>query len=525
MSLAARPKPTKVLLLGLDSADADLIERWSDEGYLPTLARLRQDGLWSRLRTTAEVMHVSAWPSIYTGTTPGQHGLYHAYQVRAGDQRIHRTLPEWCARPPFWKFLDDAGRRCVVMDAFMDARLPGFKGVQILDYGTWTWFSEPGSSRPGLYDEVVRRFGPYPAPEHSNQVTIPEQIWFRDQLIKAAAVKSKAARWLLAEHPWDLAFVTFGEPHGAGHYLWHSGDPDYPLYPQGGLGGAPHPLREVYAAVDQAIGEIVATLDDRTLLLIVSGDGMGPNYSGSHLMPELLHRLGLFFAPSVGQSQSQAERAPAPKQSLAAALRGMLPMSVRQSITRCLPRSVRYRLSTKWMNADIEWPRTQAFCIPNANEGYFRLNLAGREPQGIVAAGEASRQLVHSLKTELDALVNPTTGRRCAHAVHVMDDTFAGPERQHLPDVVISWDFDAKLLDRVQGPASGLVTGKCGYQVPAYYSGNHRPNAFVLGYGAGIASGASLDGGHIVDLAPTILVALGVDPPAHFEGRALAALV
>ena len=35
---------------------------------------------------TAEVMHVSAWPSIYTGTTPGHHGMYHAYQARAGEQ-------------------------------------------------------------------------------------------------------------------------------------------------------------------------------------------------------------------------------------------------------------------------------------------------------------------------------------------------------------------------------------------------------------------------------------------------------
>ncbi len=522
--MAHAPKPRKVLLLGLDSADAELIEQWTDEGHLPTFARLRREGLWRRLRTTAEVMHVSAWPSIYTGTTPGHHGLYHAYQMRAGDQRVHRTLPEWCARPPFWKFLDDAGRRCIVMDAFMDARLPGFKGVQILEYGTWTWFSEPASSRPGLYDEIVKRFGRYPAPEHSNQVTIPEQLGFRDQLIRAAAVKSKAVRWLLAAHPWELAFVTFGEPHGAGHYLWHSGDPDYPLYPPGGLPGAPHPLREVYAAVDQAIGEILATLDDQTLLLIVSGDGMGPNYSGSHLMPELLHRLGLFFAPSVG-GQNRHDGAPSPKQGLAAAVRGMIPLSVRQSITRCLPRSVRYRLNTKWMNADIDWPRTQAFCIPNSNEGYVRVNRRGREPEGIVADGEDYRQLVEALQTELDGLVNPTTGVRSAHAVHVMDAIFEGPERQNLPDVVISWDFDAKVLDRVQGTACGLITGKCGYQTPAYYSGNHRPNAFVLGYGAGVASGAGAQGGHIVDIAPTVFAALGVDPPAQFEGRALAGFV
>ena len=202
----------------------------------------------------------------------------------------------------------------------------------------------------------------------------------------------------------------------------------------------------------------------------------------------------------------------------------MIPLSVRQSVTRCLPRSMRYRLSMKWMNADIDWPRTQAFCIPNTNEGYFRVNLEGREPQGIVGAGERYRDLVAALKTDLDALVNPTTGRRCAQAVHVMDETFAGSERQHLPDVVISWDFDAQVLDRVQGPASGLVSGKCGYQTPAYYVGNHRPNAFVLGFGAGVMADAAMHGRHIVDLAPTILIALGVEPPPHFEGTAIKGL-
>ena len=65
------------------------------------------------------------------GTTPGHHGLYHAYQIRAGEQVIHRTDPTTCGRPPFWKFLDDAGRRCVVFDAFMDYPLPGFRGVQV----------------------------------------------------------------------------------------------------------------------------------------------------------------------------------------------------------------------------------------------------------------------------------------------------------------------------------------------------------------------------------------------------------
>lgn len=505
----------RVLLIGLDSADADLIERWAAAGHLPTFARLMAEGSWSRLRTTAEVLHVSAWPTIYTGATPGRHGLYHAYQVRAGDQRIHRTDPSWCALPPFWKMLDEAGRRCIVFDAFMDYRLPGFRGVQIGEWGTWTWFGEPFSTPSGLRDRLIREVGPYPAPEHSQQVTVPDQLWFRDRLVEAAAVKARATDWLLRNHPWDMAFVTFGEPHGGGHYLWHTGDPDYPVHRP--IPGLPHPLLDVYAAVDGAIGELLDRhLDDRTTVLLVSGDGMGPNYSGAHLMPELLHRLDLYHAPGVGGGGPAAKAVP--KRSLAARLREMIPLSVRQSISRCLPRRVKYRLSLKWLNADIDWSRTKAFPIHNNNEGFVRLNLIGREPRGIVAPGAAYEELLALLADELAGLVNPANGRT-AGRVSLIDALFPGSERPHLPDLVISWDESARVLDRLQGPRAGLVCGKCGYDTPAYYTGNHRPVAFLAAAGAGVAAGARIEGGHILDVPATVLALLGVDPPAHFEGR------
>lgn len=140
----------RLLVIGLDSADAGLIEAWMsgwhDAEFCPAAAA---GLLLPRLGTTAEIMHVSAWPSMYTGATPGHHGMYHAYQIRAGEQVIHRTEPGRIGLPPFWKLLDEAGRRCIVLDAFMDHPLPHFGGIQILEYGTWTWFGEPGCSRLG----------------------------------------------------------------------------------------------------------------------------------------------------------------------------------------------------------------------------------------------------------------------------------------------------------------------------------------------------------------------------------------
>lgn len=504
-------------MIGLDSADADLIESWCAEGTLPVMAALGRDGLWSRLRTTSEVLHVSAWPTIYTGATPGKHGLYHAFQVRAGERGIHRTRAEQCALPPFWKYLDDAGRECLVVDAFMDHRLDDFHGTQILEYGTWTWFTRPGSTPSGTWREIQRRFGPYPAPEHTRVFTVPDAFGFRDQLVAGAAQKGRVVEWLLREKPWDMAFVTFGEPHGGGHYLWHASDAGYPTHQT--TPGAEHALRDVYAAVDLAIGRILSAVDDATTVLVVSGDGMGPNYSGCHLVPEVLHRLGLFHGSGVGSAVDAADDTRArSRPGLAATVRQAIPLSLRHAVTRCLPMRLHYWLNMKWANQAIDWDRSKAFCIPNSNEAYVRVNLKDRDPGGLVEHGPACREILETVESAVAELVVPG-GSRAAREVFKMDDVFSGPRRDDLPDLVVTWDPDARVLGELHSERCGSIHGPAGYQVAPYYTGNHRPNAFVIARGPHVTRGSGLQG-HILDLPATVLALLGVDPPAHYEGSA-----
>jgi predicted AlkP superfamily phosphohydrolase/phosphomutase len=513
-------KKPRVLLIGLDSGDAELIETWMSAGFMPTFARLRQQGLWARVGTTADLMHVSAWPTLYTGTTPGQHGLYHAYQVHAGEQLIRRPDPASIGQPPFWKYLDDAGRKCIILDAFMSYRIPDFKGMQILEYGTWTWFGAPASTPSGLLDQIKRRFGPYPAPEHTLQVQVPDDpVRFRDQLISGTRVKSQVTQALLRENDWDLTFVTFGEPHGAGHYLWHFDDAAYPLQAeQAALRGA-HILRDVYSAMDEAIGEILAAIDDRTTVIITSGDGMGPNYAGAQLMPELLHRMGLFYSGNVGGGAPAAGAAKAPKKGALSLVREAIPLGWRQAVSRCMPRGMRSNLSLKWLNAGIDWQKSKIFCIPNSNEGYFRVNLAGREPLGIVGRGAEYEDLLATLHAQLEQLTNPKNGVRAAERACLTDAIYQGPRRADLPDALVTWNPHARLGNEIATPELGTIRKQSGHEVSPFYTGNHRPNAFVLAQGPALRAGATLENGHIMDIAPTILAMLGVGAPAHFEGR------
>jgi hypothetical protein len=252
-------------------------------------------------------------------------------------------------------------------------------------------------------------------------------------------------------------------------------------------------------------------------VLVISGDGMGPNYAGAHLLPDALHRLGLFHSANVGGGDGAGAR---PRKGILASIRGAIPLGVRQSVTRCLPRSVQHRLSLKWASAGINWQRSRVSCIPNANEGYLRVNLRGREPAGIVEPGTGCAQLLADLGAEMRGLRNPANGLAAADQVFLIDEVFPGSERRHLPDLVVAWDPGARLLGEMATPSAGQVAGPAANQTSPFYTGNHRPNAFVLARGPGVPARERLGQGHIVDLAPTILTLLGVDPPPSLEGRA-----
>lgn len=71
-----KAKVGKVVFLGLDGLEPELVERYLDEGKLPNLARLREQGRYSRLRTTYPPLSPVAWATFATGSNPGKHNLF-----------------------------------------------------------------------------------------------------------------------------------------------------------------------------------------------------------------------------------------------------------------------------------------------------------------------------------------------------------------------------------------------------------------------------------------------------------------
>jgi predicted AlkP superfamily phosphohydrolase/phosphomutase len=525
----------KTLVIGLDAADAELVEQWCAEGLLPNIARMKSNGTWSRMETTASTMHVSAWPSIFTGTAPDKHGLYHAYVMCPGQQSPVRPRPDRSPFPFLWKILSDQGKRCVIMDAFLTCPLESFNGSQIVDWGSWSHFWQTTITPVTLKHELEKKFGRYPAEEHSKVGMAPPSDFagFQKRLLAAVVKKTEVVKWLIDKEDWDLFWVVFGESHPAGHYFWHFHDPSYLTSPAEGAGALRNALRDVYVALDRAIGEILQSIDDKTTVFLVSGDGMGPNYSGSHILNDLLIRMGLLNNNSIGGNGAPNEKpAGANKPALCktdvlCTIRNMIPERLRIAVTQTLlPRSIQEKLSLRWKTAGIAWSQTRAFLIENANEGYIRINLRGRDPDGTVGPGKEYEDLCEQIYRTVTTMVNPANGAVAARAVYKTDDIYQGPCRSHMPDIVINWNDDAKITTELLTDKYGIACSKePGCALAPYYTGNHRPNAFMVSQGPGIPQGTVCQAASVLDLAPTILKQFGIDPPNYMDGKVLSELL
>ncbi|MBD3385342.1 glycosyltransferase [candidate division KSB1 bacterium] len=81
-------------------------------------------------------------------------------------------------------------------------------------------------------------------------------------------------------------------------------------------------------------------------------------------------------------------------------------------------------LSDKFRNS-IDWSATTAFSIPSYYTGFIRVNLSGREPEGIVAAGAEYDDLLDRITADLYSFVDPASGKQAVQRVARTVNLFA----------------------------------------------------------------------------------------------------
>ncbi|MBI3979809.1 MAG: alkaline phosphatase family protein [Chloroflexi bacterium] len=356
--------PRKVLVVGIDSTVPGRVYRWAQEGQLPALGQLMQNGVHcSSYYVYLPTVAAANWASLCTGTRPGIHGVT--------DQVIHvpGSPLDVVYAPPS---LDE---------------LP----VETL---------AQAAARQGKKSLVLEL--PAGLPEGADAAKLVKSLqWQLGQLVEDARQQLSA--------PWSFCFLHLDLLEKAQQALSAEG------YAQAELA--------LHQAIDGALGELVQSAGEGSLVVVASTHGLKPP-GRPFQVSELLERAGLL---------------------------AYLPGPDRK----------------------VDWARTKVAPVGTA---HLFVNLQGRDPQGIVAPEEYAQVVDRTIDVLLqcvdqesglgpvrvalkreDARVLGVWGDRAGDVVYVLDPRFGG---QYGPFLTTARAGDGDLKGMLVMAGPGLKKGE-----------------------------------------------------------------
>lgn len=504
----------RVFVVGLDGATFDLIRPWAQAGDLPTLARLMGTGAWGELRTTVPPMTGPAWTSFMTGQNPGKHGIFDwiarrsdAYDVMPLSARHRQTRS-------LWALASQAGRRVFVFNVPMTYPPEAVNGILIA--GLPAPAARPDVAYPtNTYDEITRLVGSYILYPDPGQAYSDSGVdAFLSRLYRCTDDRIRILEHFWQKERWDLTMVVFNGTDAVQHALWKYMDPSHPLHDRARAAQYGDAILQFYRRMDAWLGTILDSLDDDTVLMVMSDHGAGPFHKFIHVNNWLMREGFLCLRRTL---LSQAKR-------LWFTV-GFTPMQVYNLLMRlglgAFKREVvrgrgQVLLKALFLSfAEVDWRRTQAYSLGNV--GQIFLNVRGREPLGCVARGADYERVREAIMAGLMDLRDPDTGEAVIEQVFPREEVYQGPYLDQAPDIL----FLPRNLEYFGFGEYEFGSNRVIEPVVRGISGTHRMNGVLLLAGRPIRAGQKIQGAQIVDLAPTILHLLGLPVCSEMDGRVL----
>lgn len=505
----------RVLVIGIDGATFRLMRPLMQQGYMPFLCRVEQEGALGTLTTIYPPVTAPAWSSFMTGKNPGKHGVYEFLHRKRGTFEQIPVNAGMLGSETLWEMMSKAGKQMVVVSVPLCYPPFAVNGTLMSD------FLAPMGARdlsypPELLKEVEDQFGEYLL--YHKQVYTPDNVGnVLQELEDNTAYRQRVAEYLLQRDPWDFAMVYFEGTDRLQHELWHVIDATSPMHNEKESAQYAERTRNYFRVLDddvRKLAELALEQDPNTTIILMSDHGFGAIHKFVNFNIWLLREgflklkqdiptqlknalFNLGFTPSLGYKMSMNF--------------GFANLRLSQGMTnrnRILDIVRRGFLSFR----NVDWSRTRAFS--SGNYGQIFVNLQGREHFGSVAPGDY-QDVCDEITARLYELRDPQSGAQVVAKVYKQAEKFWGEFIDDAPDVVFSLAENYKALGTLEFASNQVIE-------PAFgNSGDHRMDGFVGMLGKQIKRGAPIENANIMDVAPTILYLMGLPIPADLDGQVL----
>lgn len=489
------------VLIGWDGATFQLLSPWAQSGELPHLASMLAKGSARRLRSVIPPVTPAAWTSILSGMNPGKHGVLDFNEFNASDYLQKQKLinSTHIAGSTIFDLLSERGPRVCSLQLPLTYPVWPVNGLMLAG------IPNPDDSQSYTYPPD-RQFGalrPCPMrPDMTYQEVYENHCFHIGRLTDICCDQ-------IAEG-YDLVAVYFRESDDFHHLYWRFLDPSCPGYDAQEAAKIGNPIKSIYKVLDAALGRIMSCSRDANVFLISDHGGTAIDPRRFFLNAWLCQNNYLKL------NQSLLGRCERLVYGAARALRPWISWHRSQEIQQKLGLGqVAARMRN---NIDaVDWERSQAFAIlPCGPTVGVQVNVRGRESHGAVAPGAEYESVRSHLIAELKGIRDPQ-GTPVVKEVYRREELASGPYVDRLPDIVVL--VEAGLTVRTD-----LAQDLWGSARPAELrdvSGEHDMNGIFAAAGTDIQPGGFLPEATLLDVAPTLLYALGEPVPQNMDGHIL----
>ncbi|MFA5257552.1 MAG: alkaline phosphatase family protein, partial [Opitutales bacterium] len=298
------PNKRKLLLIGWDAADWKVALPLVEQGKMPALKRLMDNGAWGRHATIRPVLSPMLWTSIATGKRAYKHGIYGFSEPTPDGQGIQPITNLSRKTRALWNIFTMLGIKSNVVGWWPSHPAEPIDGVMVSNHFQQAvsdldkqWPMRPGTVSPAELAENLAQMRIHPA-ELGNEHILPfipkaaqidqekdKRMESCAKIIAETASVHAAATALMQLEAWGFMAAYFDGIDHFGHGFMKYNPPrqawvkeeDFELYKD--------VVESAYRFHDMMLDTLVKLAGPDTTIMIVSDHGFEPGNLRPHSLP------------------------------------------------------------------------------------------------------------------------------------------------------------------------------------------------------------------------------------------------
>jgi len=253
------PQYPKILTIGIDGLPYTFLQSLAEQGVTPNLKTLLDSGISKSILSTIPDISSTAWTGFMTGVNPGEHGIYGFYEP-GQDYKLRFPTARDIQSPAVWQQLGRLNKKSLIIN------MPQTYPALPLNGALISGFVAPDFEKsvyPSKYLETLKNLN-YQIDVNA-WLARTDQDQFFEQLFQVLERRMAGIDFLWDQEVWDFATIVFTGTDRLQHYFWDAVEDQSHQYHQR--------VMEFYHEIDNAVGKLLESVDNSTMVIVLSDHG------------------------------------------------------------------------------------------------------------------------------------------------------------------------------------------------------------------------------------------------------------